>query len=188
MKARLLGWLTVVLCFAAVTAGHALTGETDGFVDRRAPLQSMARLDEATSVRVNSYRVGSVWYLNDRVICRTPAVYLLVNVTIRSVHSPKGQLAFGGVALNGHTFEPIRDQTTMSPAPGFDRTGDLLFELPAEAVAGFRVTASSRAIFYALDNRAVIDLGIDEARAATLLRDHRHDVLKSESATEEVSR
>lgn len=114
---------------------------------------------------VNSYQVAT-YYSTERIYARrTRDVYLIVNVTV-SIRS-RDLSTWKATGSSGDRDFRAVDNLAL-PESGFKQTRDLVYELPADALAGFHVLLDSSTVVHAYENQLDIDLGIDDAAAARL--------------------
>lgn len=117
--------------------------------------------------RVLDYRTAYrlVGELDDGTIAN--GIYLIVTVQADRPEAGMDDLAELWVLQNGLLLESVGGWAP-SPAIGFRQTIQVYFDVDPDQLVGTRFTAYQKEVTFRYRTRAVIDLGIDEAKAAEL--------------------
>lgn len=94
-------------------------------------------------------------------------IYLIVTIQAERPDAGTDDLGELWVHQNGLLLESVGGQEP-SPAIGFRQTTRVYFDVDPDHLPGTQVTAYQTEVTYRYRTRAVIDLGIDEAKAAEL--------------------
>lgn len=114
-------------------------------------------------------------------------IFLIVTLRGEFPNPGRNDIAEVAVDYAGVATEPIGG---MAPGaePGFGATGAVVFDLEPARLAGARVTIAQKEVTFRYRTRAVVDLGIDEARAAELRAVPQDKVVTLPRETDEVLR
>lgn len=105
----------------------------------------------------------------------TSGIWVVVDYTFTAVR----ESAYMDVALNSRdnaTYKAsdrrqLSSKSSISGDPGFPVSGSFLFEMPKDRIAGSYLTVGESSFGWPLwDDEGIVPLGIDDARAKTLVR------------------
>ena len=171
------GLLTALLVVAALFVGTAITERIptaeDVFEARfshNAAVGDPVRLRTGT-VRATDVRAGATVTYN-REVAQTSGVWVVIDLEWTAAGEPR-PLPLGSLVLeaaDGRRFGGLPALlVTCSPGqPGLVHTCHVPFEVTPDALAGSRLLAPAGTSVDSPDDVAVIDLGIDAARAETM--------------------
>jgi hypothetical protein len=171
------GLVAAGLCAGAMWLWQLRPGFQTGVLD---PLRTHGRIGEVVrndtfSVRVDRYDVGGsvTKKFGSNSAHRTDGVFLFVHLRAMAETEPYNmgharlETRDGLVYREGGRVGILTDSSE-TYEPMLWSTGTLLFELPKDRLAGARVIVGVRDALNQLSAESVIDLGIDDAKAAQL--------------------
>lgn len=177
MKLTRQGLLTSILVVAALFVGAALTSwiPTANDVFER-PFRHTASVGDAVDLRTGTVTVTQVRTAKELRLrgqrAVTTGVWVVLDLSWRARDKPT-QLSLLHLriqAADGRTYGGL--PAFVPPCglgqPGIEKRCQVQFELPADALAGTRVLIPASVTLTGSDDVADIDLGIDDASAASL--------------------
>jgi hypothetical protein len=172
---RLATWLraqwgaVVVLVASVVVAGfllHVDYGDAFG-TTYTTQVGVSTRLDDATRVVVTGVQLAGRIQQGSRITASTSEVFLVVDYTVATDDVSYGSIS-AKLTSGSRTYASITSALGV-PAPGFQRSKQLVYEMSPDDLAGARLTLLSARDLREFERIVVVDLGLTPAGVTELI-------------------
>lgn len=157
--------LVAVICCVIAALAYLVAPERDDLRPVTGRVGQTLAMSSDEHLVVNGYQVASYYSADGQYARRTRDVYLIVNVTVFIREGDSSSWKATG-SSGDRDFRAIGN--LLLPQAGFKQTRDVIYELPADALAGFHVRLDPSGVFHAYENQLDVDLGIDQPTATRM--------------------
>lgn len=167
-------WQAVALLVVCVlVSGAALRFQADPPRSQLVPgkVGQELTLGPTQHVKVDGYESATTIIRDDSTYGRTDQVFIVVTFSFWTSRR-ESILVNTSLVLDGRAYEAQEDSFPMPPS-GYAITHQAAFEVPRDALEGAEIHFVDRGVVTSYERELVIDLGIDEAKAAVLLDEAR---------------
>lgn len=184
---RLSTWLTkqwgavVVLVVSVVVAGfllHVDYGDTFG-TTYTTQVGVTTKLDDSTRIVVTGVKLAGRIQEGSRITAATSEVFLVIDYTIAVDDVSYGNIA-SKLTSGSKSYDSI-DSAFGVPAPGFQRSKQLVYEMSPDDLAGARLTMISARDLREFERIVVVDLGLTPTEVGELITQRYQTVVLVDS-------